>query len=111
MGTFDFMALVHHIYTMSSRPISSKRFVPFRTSYFNDPWTLPSSTTSSEGQPDTGIISPNFVSHVGDGSTTSASYVEDQQPSTTIHARDTTLVAMSHTDITSLASANHTESM
>jgi hypothetical protein len=26
------------------------RFVPFHTSYFNDPWTLPSSTASCEGQ-------------------------------------------------------------
>jgi hypothetical protein len=49
MGTFDSMALVHHIYAMSSRLVSSKRVVPFRTSYFNDPWTLPSSTTSCEG--------------------------------------------------------------
>jgi hypothetical protein len=42
MGTFDFMAPVHHIYAMSSRYSSSMRSIPFRTSYFNDPWTLPS---------------------------------------------------------------------
>jgi hypothetical protein len=49
MGTFDFMASVHHIYAMSSRSASSMRYVPFCTSYFNDPWTLPSSTASCEG--------------------------------------------------------------
>jgi hypothetical protein len=50
MGTFYFMAPVHRIYAMSSSLVSSERFIPFRTSYFNDPWTLPSSTTSCEGQ-------------------------------------------------------------
>jgi hypothetical protein len=50
MGIFNFMALIHHIYAMSNRPVSSKRSVPFCTSYFNDPWTLSSSTTSYEGQ-------------------------------------------------------------
>jgi hypothetical protein len=49
MGTFDFMALVHHIYAMSSRSASSMRSVPFRTSFFNDPWTLPSSIPLCEG--------------------------------------------------------------
>jgi hypothetical protein len=58
MGTFDFMAPVHHIYAMSSRSASSMRFVPFRTSYFNDPWTLPSSTASCEGQSHTGMAMP-----------------------------------------------------
>jgi hypothetical protein len=50
MGTFDFMAPIHHIYAMSSRSSSLMRFVPSRTSYFNDPWTLPSPTMSCEGQ-------------------------------------------------------------
>jgi hypothetical protein len=50
MGTFNFMAPIHHIYAMSSRSSLSMRSVPFRTSYFNDPWTLPSSTVSCEGQ-------------------------------------------------------------
>jgi hypothetical protein len=58
MGTFDFMAPIHHIYAMSSRSASSMRFVPFHTSYFNDPWTLPSSTTSCEGQSHTGMAMP-----------------------------------------------------
>jgi hypothetical protein len=58
MGTFDFMALIHHVYAMSSRPVSSERFVPFCTSYFNDPWTLPSSTSSCEGQSHAGMAMP-----------------------------------------------------
>ena len=41
MGTFDFMALIHNVYTMSSRLVSLERSAPFRTSYFNDHWTLP----------------------------------------------------------------------
>jgi hypothetical protein len=49
MGTFDFMAPVHHIYAISSRYSSSMRFIPFHTSYFKNPWTLPSSTMSCEG--------------------------------------------------------------
>jgi hypothetical protein len=58
MGTFDFMAPIHHVYAMSSRPVSSERSVPFHTSYFNDPWTLPSSTTSCEGQSHDGMAMP-----------------------------------------------------
>jgi hypothetical protein len=58
MGTFKFMALVNNIYAMSSRPISLERFVPFRTSYFNDPWTLPSSTVSCEFQSQPGMDMP-----------------------------------------------------
>jgi hypothetical protein len=46
MGTFNFMTSSHHIYAMSSRPASIGRSIPFCTSYFSDPWTLPSSTTS-----------------------------------------------------------------
>jgi hypothetical protein len=49
MGTFDFVAPIHHIYVMSSRSTSSMRFIPFCTLYFNDPWTQPSSTSSCEG--------------------------------------------------------------
>jgi hypothetical protein len=37
MGTFDFSTLIHHIYVMSNKSSLSMRFVPFRTSYFNDP--------------------------------------------------------------------------
>jgi hypothetical protein len=58
MGTFDVMAPIHHIYTMSIRYASSKRSVPFHTSYFNDPWTLPSSTASFEVQSHTGMVMP-----------------------------------------------------
>jgi hypothetical protein len=48
----------------------------------------------------TGIISPNFASHVGDWLTTSACHVEDQQPIIASHVGGTTLVVVSHTDIT-----------
>jgi hypothetical protein len=49
MGTFDFMAPIHHLYAMSSRLVSSERSIPSHVSYFNDLWNLPSSTTSCEG--------------------------------------------------------------
>ena len=49
MGTFDFMAPIHHVYAMSSKLVLSERSVLFLTSYFNDPWTLPSSIVSCEG--------------------------------------------------------------
>jgi hypothetical protein len=55
MGTFDFMAPIHHIYAMSSRYSLSTRSIPFRTSYFNDPWTLPSLTMSYECQSQIGM--------------------------------------------------------
>jgi hypothetical protein len=55
MGNFDFMEPIHSIYVMSNRSSLSMRFVPFRTSYFNDPWTLPSSTSSCEGQSHIGM--------------------------------------------------------
>jgi hypothetical protein len=58
MGTFYFQAPIHHIYAMSSRFASSMRFVPFPTSYFNDPSTLPFSTVSCEGQSHTGMDMP-----------------------------------------------------
>jgi hypothetical protein len=37
MGTFNFMELIHHVYAMSSRPVSTKRSISFHTSYFSDP--------------------------------------------------------------------------
>jgi hypothetical protein len=43
---------------MSSRLIFSERFVPFCTSYFNNPWTLPSSTSSCEGKSHVGMSMP-----------------------------------------------------
>jgi hypothetical protein len=58
MGTFNSMAPIYHIYAMSSRSASSMRSVPFFTSYFNDPWTLPSSTPSCKGQSHTGMDMP-----------------------------------------------------
>jgi hypothetical protein len=50
MGTFDFSALIHHIYTMSSRPSLTERSIPFHASYFSDPLTLPSPNLLIEGQ-------------------------------------------------------------
>ena len=64
MGTFDFMAPIHHIYAMSSRFASSMRFVRFHTSYFNDPWTLPSWTMSCEGQSHIGMEVPLSVAKI-----------------------------------------------
>jgi hypothetical protein len=64
MGTFDFMAPIHHVYTISSRPVSLERFVPFRTSYFSDPWTLLSLTASCEGQLNAGMDMPLLTSEI-----------------------------------------------
>jgi hypothetical protein len=64
MGTFDFVAPIHHIYAMSSRSASPMRSIPFRTSYFNDPWTLPSSTSSCEGQSHIGMAMPLLVTEI-----------------------------------------------
>jgi hypothetical protein len=36
--TFEFMESIHHVDTMSSRPVSIERSIPFHTSYFSDPW-------------------------------------------------------------------------
>jgi hypothetical protein len=58
MGTFDFLKLIHHVYAMTSRPASTWRSIPFRTSYFSDPWTLPSPTSSGEGQFHVGMAMP-----------------------------------------------------
>jgi hypothetical protein len=49
VGTFNFLALSHHVYAMSSRSVSIGRSIPSHTSYFSDPWTLSSSATSCEG--------------------------------------------------------------
>jgi hypothetical protein len=64
MDTFDFVAPIHHIYAMSSRSTSSMRFVPFRTSYFNYPWTLPFLSASCEGQSHTRMAMPLSVEEI-----------------------------------------------
>jgi hypothetical protein len=64
MGTFDFLVLIHHIYAMSSTPASVERSIPFCTSYFNDPWTLPSLTLSIEGQSHVGMAMPLSVAEI-----------------------------------------------
>jgi hypothetical protein len=58
MGTFDFTTSSHHVYAMSSRPVSTGRSIPFCTSYFSDPWNLPSPTSSCEGQLHNGMAMP-----------------------------------------------------
>jgi hypothetical protein len=50
MGTFNFLAPISYINAISGESSSSLRSVSFRTSYFDDPWTLPSPTMSYEGQ-------------------------------------------------------------
>jgi hypothetical protein len=64
MGTFDFMELIRHVYAMSSRIVSSERSIPFHTSYFNDPWTLPSLTTSCEGHSHDGMAMPLLAAKI-----------------------------------------------
>jgi hypothetical protein len=49
MGTFNFLALIHHVYAMSSRHSLARSSILFCTSYLSDPWTLPSPTLLSEG--------------------------------------------------------------
>jgi hypothetical protein len=61
MGTFDFIALIHHIYVISSESLSSMRSIPFCNSYFNNPWTLPSPTVSCEGHSHIGMEMPLSV--------------------------------------------------
>jgi hypothetical protein len=46
MGTFNFSAPTHHIYAMFSMPASIEESIPFCNSYFSDPWTLLSLTSS-----------------------------------------------------------------
>jgi hypothetical protein len=58
MGTFKFLAPNHQVYAMSSKPISTGRSIPFRTSYVDDLWTLPSLTLSCEGQSHAGMTMP-----------------------------------------------------
>jgi hypothetical protein len=58
MGTFDFSSLNHHIYSMSSRSISTRRSIPFCTPYFNDMWTLPSPTSYCEGHSHASMAMP-----------------------------------------------------
>jgi hypothetical protein len=58
MGTFNFSTPIYHVYTMSSKPTSTERSIPFRTSYFSDTWTLPSPTSSIEGHLHAGMAMP-----------------------------------------------------
>jgi hypothetical protein len=58
MGTFDFSASSHHVYSMYSRLVSIGRSIPFCTSYFSDPWTLPSPNLSFQGRSHAGMTMP-----------------------------------------------------
>jgi hypothetical protein len=58
MGNFNFSAPIHHVYAMSSSHASIGRSIPFHTSYFSDPWTLPSLTSSGEGKFHAGMDMP-----------------------------------------------------
>jgi hypothetical protein len=49
MVTFNFSAAISYINALFDESSSLLRFVSFHTSYFNDPWTLTSLTTSYEG--------------------------------------------------------------
>jgi hypothetical protein len=64
MGAFNFSTPNHQVYAMSSRPISTGRSIPFRTSYFDDPWTLPSPTLSCEGQSHAGMAMPLSIAEI-----------------------------------------------
>jgi hypothetical protein len=68
MGSFDFTLSITYINSISDESSSSMRFVPFRTLYFNDPWTLPSPTMSYEGHSHIRMVMPlsevEFVCHV-----------------------------------------------
>ena len=64
MGTFDFSTLIHHVYAMSCRPASIGRSIPFLTSYLSDPWTLPSLTSSREGQLHAGMAMPLLTTKI-----------------------------------------------
>jgi hypothetical protein len=64
MGTFYFMAPIHHVYAMSSRFVLSERSIPFCTSYFNNPCTLRSSTSYCKGQSHAGMAMPLSTSEI-----------------------------------------------
>jgi hypothetical protein len=58
MRTLDFSVPIQHIYAMSSTTSSVERSIPFHTSYFSDPWTLPSPILSIEGQSHASMTMP-----------------------------------------------------
>jgi hypothetical protein len=64
MGTFDFLALNHHVYAMMSRPISTGRSIPFCTYYFDDVWTRPSPTLSYEGKSHARMAMPLLATNI-----------------------------------------------
>jgi hypothetical protein len=84
MGTFDFSALTHHIYAMSSTPASAEESIPFHTSYFSDPWTLPSLTLSIEGRSHAGMAMPLSTTKIQYQAILDSSADPDPVPSQTV---------------------------
>jgi hypothetical protein len=64
MGTFNFLAPNHQVYSMSSRPVLNGKSIPFCASYFDDPWTLPSLTLSCEGDLHAGMAMPLSAANI-----------------------------------------------
>jgi hypothetical protein len=64
MGNFNFSTSNHHIYTMYRKPSLTERSIPFRTSYFSDPWTLPSPNSLCEGQSYAGMAMPQSTTEI-----------------------------------------------
>jgi hypothetical protein len=84
MGTFNFSSLIHHIYAMSNMAASIERSIPFCTSYFSDPWTLPSLTLSIEGQLHAGMAMPLSTIEIAYQAILDSSADPDPVPSQTV---------------------------
>jgi hypothetical protein len=83
MGTFDFTTPIHHVYAMSSRRTLIGRSIPFRTSYFSDLSTLPSPTSSCEGQWHAGMAMPLSTTKIAYQAVLDSSTYPDPVPSST----------------------------
>jgi hypothetical protein len=64
IGIFDFVAPIHHIHAISIDSSLSMRSFPFCTSYFNDPWSLPSPTMSYGCHSHIGMEMPLSVAEI-----------------------------------------------
>jgi hypothetical protein len=81
MATFNFSAPTHHVYAMSSTPTSVEKSIPLCTSYFSDPWTLPSPTSSIEGQSHVGMAMPLSTTKIAYQAILDSSVDHDPVPS------------------------------
>jgi hypothetical protein len=80
----------------------------FQSQSFPGPWhQMPQLSASPVTVSHTGAPSPTYANHVGDGSTTSTSPVDDSHPNVASNAGGTTLITTSHINITSLTSVHH----